>query len=172
MNQTQTRTPSPMPVIVGIIMCGAVILTLGWCTKGIRPPDLTPSVTMLEPSADTTTGAELHLVFKPKPGLELLPTGWGTGSYHLHAVLAGVELMPAAADITPRDDSTFVWRVPVPPGTNWLQLVWAGTNHGRIDIGASDSVRVTRAPTRDSTVTAPQHGRDSLPVTSPHTGHD
>ena len=130
--------PSLLPAIIGISLAGALILVLGFWVSG-RPPadDGQPEVRLLSPGSDTTTDGAVLLQFQTTRSLALQPTGWGAGRYHLHAMVNGVERMPAAADIQALHDGGYQWLLSDLPDSAQVQLVWALPSHQRLTDGAS-----------------------------------
>ena len=115
-----------------------LILVLGfWVSR--RPPadDRQPEVRLLSPGADTTSDGSVRLQFQTTRPLELQPTGWGTGRFHLHALVNGVERMPAASDIQALPGGDYQWLLSDLPDSAQVQLVWALPSHQRLPQGAS-----------------------------------
>jgi hypothetical protein len=139
--------PSLLPAIIGISIAGALVLVLGFWIAG-RPPagDRRPDVRILAPSSDTTSDGRLLLEFETSQPLELQPTGWGTGRFHLHALVNGVERMPAANDIQARPRGNYSWLLSDLPDSAVVQLVWALPSHQRLTEGSSETRVVRRRP--------------------------
>ena len=137
------QRPSLLPAVIGILLMGVVILVLGFWVSS-RPASVAahPTVTLISPSQDTSTAGPLTLRFTTSHELELLANGWGTGRYHLHAMMGSRELMPAAADIR-RAGEIYEWTLPAPDQSVQVQLVWSLQNHQRQSDGASRSITIT-----------------------------
>jgi hypothetical protein len=94
-------------------------------------------VSLLSPGSDTTTNGSIRLHFQTTRPLVLQPTGWGAGRFHLHALVNGMERMPAAADIVALPDGGYQWLLSDLPDSARVQLVWALPSHQRLTEGAS-----------------------------------
>jgi hypothetical protein len=131
------------------ILAGAVIIGFGTVDRLRQPPppDDVPPLRILEPASGDSLNAPLVVRFSTPAGLRLDPRlGWAAGDLHLHLILDGTEIMPAAGDITDHGDGTFAWRVAAArPGPVRLHLTWAGPDHRRID-GPADTIRIRLAP--------------------------
>lgn len=141
----ERSTSRLVPVIgaLGVIMIAAGVL-IG-AVRALRPaPDTVeaPSLVVIAPGAGDTVTAPIELRFTAGNDLALGPMGWASGALHLHAWVDGREVMPAAADIRDTGDGTFVWTLPLEPGSRTVQLRWAGMDHGDIEAGASRAVGV------------------------------
>lgn len=145
---TKQRESRLVPLVggLGILMIAAGIVV--GTVQALRPePEPTPAgnvpaIVVLAPQNGDTVEAPLELRFRAGDDLALGPMGWASADLHLHVYLDGTEIMPAAADIVSQDDGSFVWRVPVTPGTRTFEMGWAGMQHGAIPEGASDPVMV------------------------------
>ena len=130
--------PSLLPAIIGISLAGALILVLGfWVSRRQPADDRQPEVHLLSPGSDTTTNGSVRLQFQTTRPLALQPTGWGAGRFHLHALVNGVERMPAAADIQSLPGGDYQWLLSDLPDSAQVQLVWALPSHQRLTEGAS-----------------------------------
>ena len=130
--------PSPLPAVIGIGLAGALILVLGfWVSRRQPADDRQPEVSLLSPGSDTTTDGSVRLQFQTTRPLVLQPTGWGAGRFHLHALVNGVERMPAASDIQPLPGGDYQWLLSDLPDSAQVQLVWALPSHQRLTEGAS-----------------------------------
>jgi hypothetical protein len=138
MTEPRNRTPA----IIGFLFAGALILAAGFlASRGTRSePGAVPPLRIVAPAADTVANPVVLEFSTPAP-LTLTAAGWTARDMHLHLMLDGVEIMPAAADIT-ATDSTFLWRLPpLEPGRHTLFLTWAGRHHGNLP-GLSDTLSV------------------------------
>ncbi len=143
-HQPEAR-PSVLPAVIGLFLAGLLILALGFWTatrKNQDPP--IPTVTLVRPSADTTVDGALTLEFRTGRKLSLQPAGWGSGRYHLHALVNGSERMPAPADIRSMGGDRYSWVLSALPDSAQIQLVWALPNHQRRSEGASRAIQVSR----------------------------
>ncbi len=136
--------PSLLPAAIGISVAGAVILVLGfWVSDRSPARNAYPSITILSPVSDTTISGALALDFETGTPIEPLPAGWGAGRYHLHALINGLERMPAPADIQALPNGRYRWTLSGLPDSAVVQLVWALPSHQRLAADAS-VVRVVR----------------------------
>lgn len=133
-------------VIAGVMLLAAVwLLAFGGPGDGgaavTGPP---PDLSLVAPANGSVVEAPLLLRFRTGEARLLSgPSGWGTGGYHLHLSLNGVELMPAPGDIRHVEDA-WVWTVPnAPVGEMTLRLLWSDEAHRPVEAGASSEVTVT-----------------------------
>lgn len=139
-------TPQRTPAIIGFLVAGAVILGVSFFVStreaGSDVYDDVPPLTILSPSSGDSVANPLTIVFRTPGSLEFdAAMGWMAGDLHLHAMAGEQEIMPAAADIVPRD-SVFTWRLPrLGAGTHRIYLTWAGRHHGNLR-GQADTVIV------------------------------
>ncbi|HEX6134373.1 MAG TPA: hypothetical protein VFZ24_10420 [Longimicrobiales bacterium] len=140
---TQTR-PSRAPAVIGFLAAGAVLLGASFLAgrAGDTESRGVPALELVRPTSDDTLVNPLVLEFRTPASLRLdADAGWSAGDLHLHAIVDGREIMPAAADITPRGAS-FLWRLPrLEPGTRRIHLTWAGRHHGNLR-GPADTIVV------------------------------
>ena len=142
MNQRPSEQPRFYSIVIGFALAGVLILGLGfWVSR--RPTPAQPSVMLLSPNRDTTFDRELDLHFETSIPLRLLPTGWGNGRYHLHALVDSVEVMAGAQDLQPTGANRFRWTLRGITRPARVQLIWALPNHGRLQTGASAVIRVS-----------------------------
>jgi hypothetical protein len=130
--------------MIGIALTAALLIGLGYLTSSRRSaaPRAQP-VEILAPADQATVDSPLVVLFVTREPLALHPTGWGTDDLHLHARVAGVEYMPAAAEIV-QTDSVFRWTLPsVPRGSHTIQLGWADLRHRELSAGKSRQINVT-----------------------------
>ena len=142
---SQSRTVA----IIGFLTAGAVILGLGFCLggNGGGSGSAVAPLHILEPGDGDTLANPVTLTFRTPAPLHVHPSmGWTANDMHLHAMADSVEIMPAAADIAPRGDSIFHWRLPtLPAGTHRIHLTWAGRHHGNLR-GVADTITVHILP--------------------------
>jgi hypothetical protein len=134
--------PNLLPVIIGIALTAALLAGLAWLSRERRAAEAgrAPQLAIVAPRRGDTIPTPAAVTFTSARPIELQPTGWGYDNLHLHADVNGVEIMPAAADITPQD-STYVWTFPdVRPGQFAVRLGWADEQHRPITAGASNIV--------------------------------
>lgn len=130
-----------MPAVVGFVLAGALVLLLGFWVAS-RPPRVHPQLALLAPRQDTVLHGPIRVQFQTSLPLRLQATGWGSGSYHVHALLDSTELMPAAADLRAIGPNQYEWVLPALEKPQRLQLVWALPNHARLPMGSSSTVRI------------------------------
>jgi hypothetical protein len=135
------------PAIIGFLVAGALILIAGFLA-GLRDDSGNsgvPPLSVLAPADGDSVRNPVALEFVTPAALRSGIDGWTADDLHLHLMVDDVELMPAAADITPAD-SAFVWRLPpLDPGSHRLYLTWAGRHHGNLQ-GRTDTIRVIVLP--------------------------
>lgn len=131
------------PAIAGFLAAGAAVLLIGFLVGDRATTSRTgvPPLRILAPAAGDVVRNPVTLRFSTPAELRLSPAGWNAGDLHLHLMIDGRELMPAASDITPADTG-FAWRLPpLPPGSHRLYLSWAGRHHGNLG-GNTDTIDV------------------------------
>jgi hypothetical protein len=129
--------------VIGFGLAGFLILGLGvWTAK--RPPSArrTPQIQLLQPTRDTVISGALTLRFATDAALALQPAGWGTGRFHIHALVNGVEQMPAPTDIRAAGNREYIWTFSDLPDSAEVVLVWALPDHRRTSEGASHAIQV------------------------------
>lgn len=139
------QQPSRTPAIVGFLLGGAVILTLGFIGNSFqgRDPDdgAIPALRIAAPAPGDTLDNPVALRFTTPAPLRLERNGWVAGDMHLHAMADHREIMPGPNDIA-EDGDAFVWRLPpLAPGEHRIYLTWAGRNHANLR-GPSDTLVV------------------------------
>ncbi|HSJ07247.1 MAG TPA: hypothetical protein VK936_11110 [Longimicrobiales bacterium] len=140
---------SRTPAIIGFLVAGAAILGLGFLA-GLRrdagpPADGIPELRILDPGHGDSVTNPVTVRFATSADLRLGRAGWAAGDLHLHAMADGVEIMPAAADVTV-GDGDFAWQLPaLPAGDRRLYLTWAGRDHRNI-AGPTDTVTIHILP--------------------------
>ena len=136
-----TAVGSRTPAIIGFLIAGAALLLISFLANqdGTAGDVALPALHILQPSTSDTVVNPLELRFVTPAALSLTAQGWTVNGVHLHLLVDGDELMPAAADIT-ATDSAYIWRLPVlAPGAHRLYLTWAGRHHGNL-AGPADTV--------------------------------
>lgn len=140
MNEVGNRTPA----IVGFLIAGTIILALGFLagqSGGGDDLDRVPDLSITSPQPGDTLTNPVAVEFMTPASLELGPAGWVARDMHLHIMVDGTELMPAAADIQPAG-AGFVWTLPpLEAGDRRIYLTWAGRNHGNLR-GRTDTVQL------------------------------
>ncbi len=137
--------PSRTPAIVGFLLAGALLLAIGFFvssrTQKSSPP---PELRILQPRTGDTVAHPVALSFATPAALRLTRAGWTADELHIHLLLDGNEVMPAAADIS-ASDTSFSWRLPpLQPGSHQVYLTWAARHHGNIESPADTAVFVVR----------------------------
>jgi len=139
-----TDQRSRTPVIIGFLLAGAAILGASFLASVLRrsTPDSLPPLEIIAPVDGDSTSNPVTLTFRTPAPLHLDDAmGWSADDLHIHAIVDGVEIMPAAADISAHGDSTFDWRLPpIEPGSRRIYLTWAARNHGNL---AADTDTIT-----------------------------
>jgi hypothetical protein len=121
------------PAIAGFLIAGTAVLLIGFLVGERDSPDnAPPSLQILQPRAGDVVHNPVTVRFRTPADLRLSRGGWAARDLHLHLLLDGRELMPAAADIVAAD-TTFAWTLPpLPPGSHRVYLTWAGRHHGNL----------------------------------------
>jgi hypothetical protein len=144
---SNSRRPSLVPAVIGFAIAGVLILTLGFWTASRRISTReTPLITVLQPAQDTVISGDLTLRFASTIELAIQPAGWGSGRFHIHALVNGAERMPAPVDIQVVGDREYVWTLSALPASAEVQLVWALPDHRRTASGASGAILVRTRP--------------------------
>ena len=147
-DRSHPGAPRPItPTIVILLVVGAILLVVGLWTGGggrarsaVTRPD---SLTILAPSDSATVAAPLTITFATSATLRLGPMGWQAGSYHLHALVDGSDLMPGAVDVQALGGGQYRWTLKsLAAGTHTIRLVWARRDHRSIPEGASQEIFV------------------------------
>jgi hypothetical protein len=141
-------TPSRTPAIIGFLIAGAAILGLGFFgDRFSRDDDATlPALAIVAPADGDSLRNPVTLRFTSAAPLELhTGMGWMAGELHIHAMVDGAEIMPAAADIRPAGNA-WEWRLPLlDAGERTVYLTWAGRHHGNLT-GPTDTIRIRVLP--------------------------
>jgi hypothetical protein len=130
--------------VIGFALAGTLILGLGFWVAN-RPTASLPALSLISPRHDTLVDGPLKVQFETNVTLRLQPTGWGSGRYHVHALLDSTELMPAAGDLKALGSNRYEWIMPAPQRPHRLQLVWALPNHARLATGSSAIIQIAPA---------------------------
>lgn len=102
-----------------------------------------PMLSILSPAAGDTVFAPLPIHFASDRTLAPHSDGWGADGFHVHAEIAGREVMPGPADIRRLGEGRYEWVVPgIPSGTVELRLVWSDERHGRVAANATKGVSI------------------------------
>ena len=142
---TEPSTPNRLlPVFIGIALTAVMLIGLAYLAdKRRHAAPLAQPINIIQPLDQQVVDSPLVLRFSTSEPLKLHPTGWGTDRLHLHARVGGIELMPAAAEITAAD-SVFSWVLPaVPRGTHTIQVGWADLHHRELAAGRAPAFSVT-----------------------------
>jgi hypothetical protein len=123
-----------------LLVAGAV--AAAWLTRGGDDAGV-PDVAIDHPLHGDSVTNPVRIVFRSAAALEAGPGGWGAGDLHIHALVNGREVMPAAADITAAGAGRWEWRLPpLQPGEQRVALQWADRLH-RPAAPPADSVTFT-----------------------------
>ena len=142
---TEDQPPKIFPVVIGIALTCVLLACLAYAAKLRNAAEATsaPQLLVVAPVAGAAVDSPLVIVFSAELPLDLLPTGWGHGTFHLHASINGVEYMPAASDIV-QTGTEYSWTIPnAPPGPLSLYLGWADHMHRPLQKGMTDTVAAT-----------------------------
>jgi hypothetical protein len=140
--------PNRTPVIIGFLIAGAALIGASFLvgTLADDPPNALPPLHIAAPASGDTLRDPVTIEFRTPAALALDPAmGWTAGELHLHAMVGGREIMPAAADITARG-GLWTWRLPaLGSGSHRLYLTWAGRHHGNL-AGPTDTLVIHIQP--------------------------
>ena len=123
------------PVILGLLFTGALLAAIGYAASQRRKAEAgaPPVITLLTPADGDVVKSPIEVRFTSSRALAPGAGGWGDGRYHVHALINGLEYMPAAAEIKPEAAGTYSWRISVTVrGASTLSLVWADRAHRRL----------------------------------------
>jgi hypothetical protein len=143
---SETQRPNFLPVIIGIALTCVLLGALGYLANRRskvqnEPP---PSLGITSPAPGMATDSPLVIRFTSSHPLDLRASGWGHDNFHVHAVVNGTEVMPAAADIVRADSQHYEWTIAgIPRGSATYYLAWADQAHRPLRQGATDTVRFT-----------------------------
>jgi hypothetical protein len=125
--------PDRLLGVVGAAMVAAAIFLLlfggpGDGQEGVAAPP--PTLRLESPADAAVVEPPLRILFRAEGSLSRTPGGWGTGEFHVHAELAGRELMPGPDDIRRVEGGLYEWTVANPPrGASRLRLFWSDRSH-------------------------------------------
>lgn len=147
-------TPRPLtPTILFLLLVGGLLLAIGIWTgnnstgRSAGPSNAPDSLVITAPADSAEAPAPLDIAFSTRAPLRLGPAGWQAHTYHIHAVIDTLQVMPGAMDIHSRGQGQFTWRLKtIEPGVHHLRLVWARADHRTIPEGASQEITVTVTP--------------------------
>ena len=142
--------PRPLtPTVIVLFVVGAILLVIGlWAGGGggskARPAAGPDTLVIVAPSDSATVSAPLTVTFSTRAALHAGPMGWQAGTFHLHALVDGVDVMPGTLDVQLAGTGQFRWTLKnVAPGPHTLRLVWARQDHRSIPEGASQEISLT-----------------------------
>lgn len=139
---------SRTPAIIGFLIAGLLVLGLGFFGDRFTAggDQQLPPLTLVSPRSGDSVANPVMLQFRTPAQLELHSgMGWMAGELHLHAMVDGTEVMPAAADIRAAGDG-WEWQLPpLEPGNRQVHLSWAGRHHGNLTT-PSDTARIHVLP--------------------------
>jgi hypothetical protein len=110
-------------------------------TGGVRSGPV-PGLTIVQPTTGSTVASPVTVVLATRAPLAPGPMGWQAEGRHLHLVSGESELMAGTSDLVPAGPGRWKWTVPLPAGERSLRLYWSGTDHVRMESGASAQVVV------------------------------
>ena len=142
---TDSQRPNFLPVITGIGLTCLLLAALGYLAnqRGKASRAGPPALGIVAPSEGMAIDSPLVIRFTSANPLDLRDSGWGHDKFHLHAVVNGVEIMPAARDIVRADSSHYQWTIGGARGAATFHLGWADQAHRPLRQGATDTVTVT-----------------------------
>ncbi len=131
--------------IGGAMIAAAIGLLLfsGIRSDGAGPQP--PALRLVSPGDGDIVQAPLTLTFLSEVPLTPGPGGWGTGEYHVHAMIDNVEVMAGPSDVVRGTDGHYRWTIPAAgPGKKSIRLFWSDANHVPVvgEAQAAISVRV------------------------------
>lgn len=144
MNNPQSRR-SLAPVVVGIAFTAAFLAFLGYIANQRRNAEerAPPRLVIELPRSGAVVDSPLVVRFSSRKPIERQQSGWGSGQFHLHARIGGVQHMPAIDEIRPVDGG-YEWSLPgVRRGTSQLTLGWADRSHRELPDRSADTVTIT-----------------------------
>jgi hypothetical protein len=131
-------------IIGGAMVLGALaLLVSGGASDGGGATGALPELELISPEDGAVVPAPLQLTFRTGEPLSRGPGGWGTGQYHLHAALDGVEVMPGPADLSDLGNDRYAWMLAgVRPGVLEIRLFWSDSEHNPVAAPAEEAVTV------------------------------
>jgi hypothetical protein len=134
-------------MVFGVIVVVLFLLGFGlWADRAGRAAGeaaAAPGLVLLAPADGEQVRSPVSLVFQTPAELRPSRDGWGSGGYHVHAEVNGVEIMPAMHDISRVADDRYTWALrSLPPGPHELRLFWSDRRHREVASSSSPSVRV------------------------------
>ena len=138
---TEEQRPKILPVVIGIALTGILLACLAYAARLRNAAEATmaPELTIVAPAESAVVDSPLVIRFRSAHPLDLMDTGWGHDSFHLHASLNGVEYMPAASDIVLTGEQ-YSWTIHAPRGPVRFYLGWADHMHRALQKGMTDTV--------------------------------
>ena len=139
---TNNQRSNILPVAIGIGLTCILLAGLAVLAHMRRNADAdgAPQLAIVSPAPGESVDSPLVVRFRSSRPLALKSSGWGHAGFHIHAIVNGVQYMPAASDIAQRD-TLYEWTIaPHARGPFVLQLAWADPAHRPVLAGASDTV--------------------------------
>lgn len=145
MTEEQSYGRKLLPIVVGMVLTGLLLATLAYLANARNEVEsrAIPQLSITAPLSGAVIDSPLVIRFTSTEPIHLQPTGWGHRRLHLHAWVNGVEIMPAAADITVPEPGSYSWTLgATAPGVVRMYVGWADMSHRPITPGSSDTVNV------------------------------
>ena len=117
-----------------MVAAALILLVLGGPSDAETATASPPSIEVLSPVEGEAIAIPLQLRFRTSASIGRKPGGWGTGDFHLHASIDGLEVMPGPADVQPGPDDSYLWTFAcLRPGDTQIQLFWSDAAHRPIE---------------------------------------
>lgn len=145
MTDEQSYGRKLLPIAIGMALTGLLLATLAYLASARNQVEsrAIPQLSITAPVAGAVLDSPLVIRFTSPEPIHLQPTGWGYRRLHLHAWVNGVEIMPAAADISMLQPGSYSWTLAgIAPGVRRLYVGWADMSHRPITPGGSDTIGV------------------------------
>lgn len=135
-------------MVLGIVVIALFLLGFGlWADRagqraaaGAAEP---PELSLWQPTDGELVRGAVSLVFSTPAELRYSRAGWGSGGFHVHAEVNGVEVMPGIDDFARLPDNRYRWVIgPLAPGTHELRLFWSDRRHREVEGTGSPTIRV------------------------------
>ena len=143
---TETERRNVVPVVIGLALTSLFLLLLAYLANARRNAErfAVPAITILAPTDGAAVDSPLVVRFSSSQPIELRASGWGYRTFHLHALVNGIQHMPAATDLVAEDSAHYRWTLQaVSRGAAELYIAWADQAHRPLAKGGSDTLQVT-----------------------------